>query len=326
MEEMTTTDGTIVRRRPIAGGDGKSGALLEHVELADGRVFVVKHIDPASDWIVRATGSGRRLLALWSSGLFERVPPAIDHAIVAVEPEGETGSTVVMRDMSASLFPDDPVLARNDGRRILVAATELHRAFADGPVPANLIPLAELYRLLSPASMAQMRADAVVPRIAAAAWERFASIVPADVAEIVSWVHSNVDAFAALLTARRSTLLHGDLKVGNLGFSDDRVVMLDWGTQTVWAPPAYEFAWFLAINSAAIDATLDEMLDDVRSASGADYDDVAMRLALLGAFAQLGWEKATGAVDAPDEAVRAREQAGLLWWCHRAREAADLLR
>jgi aminoglycoside phosphotransferase (APT) family kinase protein len=164
-----------------------------------------------------------------------------------------------------------------------------------------------------------------VHRLAAENWHRFAEVVPSDVFGAVNWVHTHVDEFAARLAQWPSTFLHGDLKVSNLGFHDDRVVMLDWGTQTTWAPPAVDFAWFLAINSAAFDATLDELLADVRAAGGSDYDDDAMRVALLGAFSQLGWEKVWGATAGSDLAKRAREHAGLAWWYDRVREAAELL-
>jgi hypothetical protein len=69
-----------------------------------------------------------------------------------------------------------------------------------------------------------------VPRLIGRGWERFAELVPADVAEPVLAVLERSEPFAAALSRFPSTLIQGDLKLGNLGFSGDRVVMLDWDT------------------------------------------------------------------------------------------------
>ena len=141
--------GTVAWRRPLTS-DGKSGARLEQVQLDDGQRLVVKHVDPGSDWIALATGDVSRVFLLWSSGIFNRVPGVIDHAVLAVEPAGEHGSNVVMRDVSADLFAAGRRLSRADSRQILAAAAELHGAFRWGSRPERLTPLAELYRFLSP--------------------------------------------------------------------------------------------------------------------------------------------------------------------------------
>jgi hypothetical protein len=79
-----------VRREPLAATDGRSGSLLERVVLAGGETLVVRHARAASDWIMRATGDdGGRVAIPWSSGLLRRVPEVIEHAILAVEREGD---------------------------------------------------------------------------------------------------------------------------------------------------------------------------------------------------------------------------------------------
>jgi hypothetical protein len=310
----------VVTREPLAAADGRSGSLLERVVLADGRALVVKHVRDGGDWIMRASHDHGRAAELWSSGVLARVPDVIDHAVVGAE-RAEDGWVVIMRDVSAALVPDHARLSRGDSRRVLEAAAALHARFWDDP-PLELCSMADRYRFLSPAT-ARREADGAdeVPRLIGRGWERFAEVVPADVAEPVLAVLERPEPFAAALSAFGSTLLQGDLKLGNLGLTADQVVMLDWGTQTGWGPPAVELAWYLAINWSRVDATREQVLDDFRAAEGDRHDEDALRLALLGGLVQLGWDKALHASGHPDPAVRAREAADLAWWTARARDA-----
>jgi hypothetical protein len=312
----------VVERGPLCA-NGKSGAVLERVRLADGRVVVAKHVDSRRDWIMRATGDDGRVARLWSAGVFADLPAAIDTAVVGIEPSGD-GWVTVMRDVSEALFADDRRLSRAEGRWLLAAAGEVHGAFRGQPAPDGLTPLAELYRFLSPQTARRHAAEADVPRLAVRGWRRFADVAPADVVAAVAHVHECPEGLADALGRHRCTLVHGDLKLANLGFLGTRVVVLDWGSLTTWAPAAVDFAWFIAVNGAAIDASHDELLADARDAAGADHDEDALRLALLGALAQLGWEKALGATGAADDAARRRERAGLVWWSTRAREGLEV--
>jgi hypothetical protein len=229
----------------------------------------------------------------------------------------------VMRDVSAALLPDDARLSRATSRRVLEAAAALHRAVTGGPPPA-LCSLADRYRFLSPdTARREAGGPDQVPRLIARGWERLPELLPAEVADAVLAIAERPEPFAAELARFPAALVHGDLKLGNLGLRDDRVVLLDWGTQTGWAPPAVEVAWYLAINHGRIDATREQVLDDFRAAEGAAHDEDALRLALLGGLVQLGWDKALHASGHPDAAVRAREAADLAWWTARARDALE---
>jgi hypothetical protein len=312
-----------VHREPLAATDGRSGSLLERVVLAGGETVVVKHARAASDWIMRAThDDGGRVATLWSSGLLRRVPDVIEHAILAVERDGD-GWVVVMRDVSAALLPDAARLSGASSRRVLEAAAALHATFRDEP-PLELCSLADRYGFLSPATARREAGGAdEVPKLIARGWERLPELLPADVAEAVLAVAERPAPFAAELARFPATLVHGDLKLGNVGFLGERVVLLDWGTQTGWAPSAGEVAWYLAVNASRIDATREQVLDDFRAAEGERHDEDALRLALLGGLVQLGWDKALHASGHPDPSVRARERADLAWWTARARDALE---
>jgi hypothetical protein len=317
---MTSLLVDVVRREPLAAADGRSGSLLERVVLAGGQTLVVKHVRDGGDWIMRATADHGRAATLWSRGVLARVPEVIDHAVVGAE-QVEGGWVVIMRDVSAALVPEHARVSRADSGRVLEAAAALHAAFADDP-PLRLCSLADRYGFLSPATARREAGGAdEVPRLIGRGWERFAEVAPAEVAGPVLAVLEGPASLAAALSRFPSTLVQGDLKLGNLGFFGDRVVMLDWGTQTGWAPAAVEVAWYLAINWSRIDATREQVLDDFRAAEGDRHDEDALRLALLGGLVQLGWDKALHASGHPDPAVRAREAADLAWWTARARDA-----
>jgi hypothetical protein len=317
---MTSLLAGAVGREPLGAADGRSGSLLERVVLADGGALVVKHVLDGGDWIMRACHDHGRAAELWTAGVLARVPAVIDHAVLGAE-RVDAGWVVIMRDVSAALFGDHARISRDDSRRVLEAAAALHAAFRDDP-PLRLCPMADRYQFLSPATTRrEAGGDDEVPRLIGRGWERFAELVPDEVAGPVLEIMERPQPFVAALSRAPSTLVHGDLKLGNLGLRGDRVVMLDWGTQTGWAPPAVDAAWYLAINWSRIDATREQVLDDVRAAEGERHDEDALRLALLGGLVQLGWDKALAASGHPDPTVRAREAADLAWWTERARDA-----
>src|SRR5918995_4596566 len=200
----------VVSREPLAVADGRSGSLLERVTLAGGEVLVVKHVRDGGDWIMRASHDHGRAAELWSSGVLARVPEVVEHAVLAAEPTGD-GWVVIMRDMSAALVPEHARLRREDSRRVLEAAAALHAAFWDEP-PLDLCPMVDRYQFLSPATARREAGGAdEVPKLIGRGWERFAELVPDEVAGPALSILERPEPFAAALSARPSTLVHGDL-------------------------------------------------------------------------------------------------------------------
>ena len=78
-------------RTGLDGAAGKSGARLERVVIA-GQPYVLKHLDLAEDWTMRASGClrGAPLLA-WERGLLSRLPDCFNQPIVGVAPEDSGG-------------------------------------------------------------------------------------------------------------------------------------------------------------------------------------------------------------------------------------------
>jgi hypothetical protein len=52
-------------------------------------LYLAKRIDPSADWIARNSGDPGRGGLLYTEGLFQRMPAAIDPAVVAAEHEGD---------------------------------------------------------------------------------------------------------------------------------------------------------------------------------------------------------------------------------------------
>lgn len=259
----------VVGRSPLAHG-GFSGAGLERVLMDGGGSLVLKRISRDDDWLMRASDDHGRVQTLWQEGIFRRVPEAVDHAVVAVERDGD-GWLVFMRDVSTALFEEGMILSRPESRQVLAAAAELHEAFWDDEPSPGLCRLADRYASLSPATAAREDPSLVVPGMLRPGWEAFAEIVAGDVSDGILAILERPSLLAEQLEARPCTLVHGDLKLANLGLRGNRVVMLDWGSWTGFAPPAVELAWYVAVNWSRIDASREEIIEDFRERADLDW-------------------------------------------------------
>ncbi len=311
-----------VIRSVIGEGKGYSGAKLEKLVLADGSAVVVKRIEPEFDLAMRLTNDSGRAALLFASGVLERLPSSIDHAVIAVE-QTDQGWLIAMRDVSPSLIADGRMLTREENRLILGAMCEMHRLFAGEVIP-GLCSIADNINLIAPATMAAIRDDpspmsAMVER----GWKLFPGVVPADIASAILSVQERPSGLAERLEACGTTLVHGDLFIENVGLYGERVVMLDWGMATA-GPGALDLASYLAWTGARVSATLDEIVDDYRAVCGEFYDEEALHLAFIFGLAQCGWSKALFSTEEGDEAARPAIRRELEWWIARVRQALEV--
>ena len=314
--------GTAVERIPIGDHVGKSGATLERVRLPDGTRLVVKTLSPATDLLMAAIGdTGCVEYQIWASGVLDRLPDRIGHAVVGGWPT-EVGAVLVMRDLGDTVLTWDNRLNRDRCRHLLAAVTAMHRAFLGDP-PSGLQSLPAMLALFAPRTISPY-ADwpNPLPKLVLHGWELFADLVPADVAGPVFDLLDDTTPLADALQSRPCTLVHGDLATVNLALMQDRVVMLDW-SMCVEAPAALDLTRFLAGCASVIDATREQVIADFRELAGPADDEAALRLAMLSALVWLGWNKALDAAEHPYPAIREREQADLDWWVAQARPALD---
>ena len=309
-------------RTPLEDAPGKSGARLERVVIG-GQPYVLKHLDLAVDWTVRAAGDLRGApLTLWERGILARLPECFNQPIVgvAIEPRGYA---LLMRDVTPWLVPatGEPVSARQN-KRFLEHMARLHACFLDGGPELDVVPETHRYLELSPwlaQAEAAFGSENLVPELVGRGWLLLAEVAPVAAAIVLPLATDPGRLTEALLRTPR-TLVHGNWKLDNLGTDDlGRTVLLDWEQPGLGAPLS-DLAWYLAINCRRLPQPKETCVALYRAALEAcgvatqPWFDRQLALCLLGALVQFGWEKALGGYD--DE---------LRWWEDAAVKAADLL-
>jgi len=316
-------------RSVVADAPGKSGARLERLVIG-GQPYVLKRLDLADDWTMRASGCLRGTpFELWQRGILARLPGCLNQPIVAVDVEPPSagrpsgGCAVLMHDVAQWLVPatDEPVPAGQHAT-FLRHMAGLHAAFWDGGAELDVVPVTHRYLELSPwtaeAELALGSAH-LVPRLVAQGWPRLAAVAPA-AARVVLPLARDPGPLVEALAATPQTLVHSNWKLDNLGTDDQgRTVLLDWEQPGLGAPLS-DLAWYLAINCRRLPQSKEDSIAAYRAALGecgvdtGGWFDRQLALCLLGALVQFGWEKALGGYD--DE---------LRWWEEHAVQAAPLL-
>jgi Phosphotransferase enzyme family len=317
-------------RQPLAGAPGKSGARLERVVI-DGRGYVLKHLDLAADWTMRASGSLRGVpLELWERGILDRLPACISQPIVAVgyEPGDSAarpagGCAVLMADVAEWLVPatDEPISARQH-RDFLHHMAAMHAAYWACGSECEVVPAMHRYLELSPwlaDAEAYLGSDHLVPQLVGKGWSLLPDVAPA-AAAIAGPLALDPGPLVTALAATPQTFVHSNWKLDNLGTDQDgRTVVLDW-EQPGRGAALSDLAWYLAINCRRLPEAKEASIEEYRAAleaCGVDTDpwwETQLGLSLLGALVLFGWEKALGGYDEE-----------LAWWEDRAIRARPLL-
>jgi hypothetical protein len=318
-------------REPLAGAPGKSGARLERVEI-DGSRYVLKHLDLAHDWTMRASGSLRGVpLELWERGVLRRLPDCINQPIVAVGPVPPAhdavapagGCAMLMHDVSRWLVPstDEPIAPRQHQDFLRHMAT-MHAAYWDCGTECDVVPVMHRYLELSPwlaEAEAAVSSEHIVPRLVGQGWRLLPQIAPA-AAAIVSPLARDPGPLVLAMARTPQTFVHSNWKLDNLGTDEaGRTVVLDW-EQPGRGAALSDLAWYLAINCRRLPQSKEESIEAYRQALAscgietASWWDRQLALCLLGGLVQFGWEKALGGYDEE-----------FAWWEAWALRAAPLL-
>ena len=311
----------IVDREPIGSG-GNSGNTIERVTLADGRVLVLKRASPEWDWLSRATNDDGRIFALWENGVFDRMPASIEHATVRIEKDGSVWN-VFMRDVSHTLLSEDIRHDRASVRRLLAGVAQLHEAFWDVDIP-GLCSIEDRYGMLSPKTGRREEAlGSPVGGVILRAWDAFYEHAPSEIANVIGILADDPTLIADELRKCGQTLIHGDLRLGNAGFDDDRVVLIDWGDRTGIAPPTVDLAWFIGFDAERIAISPDDVVAEFRALSGDRFEERALQLSLIGGLVHLGSHLGLKIMSADDAEKRAIAVEQLSWWTQKVERALE---
>ena len=311
-----------VDRSVFTGHDGRSGAGLEHVRLADGSEYIIKRVTPASDLTLALTGgSVAREYLLWRAGALDRLPPGVGHAVVDGWVEGDT-TVIVMHDLGDKVLTWDSSLSTDETEWMLGRVAAMHRRFLGAP-PREVVPLDKVLTVFAPERIRGLADQGnELAGLACRGWEIFAQMVPADVAGPVLVLLEDPTRLATALGAGPVTLAHGDLATVNMARDADTLVLLDWALATA-APGVLDIAWLLAGCSSVLEPSREQILATYAGLAGPAYDVRSLRLALLAGLLWLGWNKALDAAEHPDPAKRERERRDLDWWVSEARATLE---
>ena len=307
-----------LERSPV-NDDGRSGAVLERVTLADGTRVVVKRFDPAIDLVMRLTGDDHgREVRMVRRGVLDGLPATVRHAALGGWYEEDAG-VLVMRDLGDAVLSWKSTVTPDQARTIFTAVADLHRAYLGSP-PDGLAPLDAIIGLFEPRRLQRYVGDLLVD-YALRGWELWPEVAPGEVGDRILALAHDTTPVTAACQRLPATFLHGDLATVNMAFEPDRpgcLTLIDWGAASA-GPGALDVGRLIAGCAHLFGAAgPDDLVELYRKAAGPAYDDDAMRLALLAGIVWLGWNKALDIADHPDPSIRERERAALPWWLRQA--------
>jgi phosphotransferase family enzyme len=307
--------GSLASGRPVEraaftkNADSLSGSPFESLRIGT-EAFVIKHLSAATDWLMRALDDGVNgeppyAYRLWRSGVLDRMPDCIDHAIVGMSHDGDD-LAIVMRDVSETLVPtgSDPIPLEQH-RRFIDHMARVHAAFWEFEPAEPLLSDEVRFGALSPRTAAREADRAAdsgkpadpVPGMLAGGWVALRAAGPG-AGEQVEALAMDAAPLARALRETPATFVHGDWKFGNLGsHPDGRTVLLDWAW-TGRTGPFVDLGWYLAVNCDRLpeskEATIEALRDRLEAAgvATAGWWERQVELGLLGGFTLLGWSKA----------------------------------
>jgi hypothetical protein len=325
---------TALHHAPV-NDDGRSGATLQRVLLADGTRVVVKRCDPGLDMIMRLSGdTSCREVEVVQRGVLDRLPSTVLHSVIDAWYDDDGRGVLVMRDLGDAVLTWGSVVSPERASTMFTRLAELHAAYL-GSAPDGLTPLDRLVGLFEVGRIRKLAGEPLVDA-ALRGWQYWPEVAPGEVGERVLALALDTRPLTETFRAMPRTLLHGDVATVNLAFEPDRpgcLTLIDWGLAAA-GPAEIDIGRLLAgcaqlfgpigpDPSRTIVDRLDGLVALHREAAGPAYDDDAMRLGLLAGLCWLGWNKALDIVEHSDPVVRERERAALPWWLRQAEAAFE---
>jgi aminoglycoside phosphotransferase (APT) family kinase protein len=350
----------VVAAEPLPGGlsGGELARLTLAAHTAGGARWyasrVLKRVRPCAGWLGEASADTlAREARLWSSGVLADLPASLATGVLAfAQDAGDGTGALLMRDLRGRLARDPlhapPGRLPARVRRLLDALARLHARYWHDPRLSDpklgLTPARAALLLTSPEGVTRRLAagdDTPYLRLAAAGWEAFFRLVPAEDAATLRAALADPAPYVAAVEALPWTLVHGDVWGPNLGFLPathttprvgPRVLLLDWALATA-GPATYDPLWLCgtwhALDPVRVLAAYRARLTRHLAARGSVLAPATWR-----ALADAGYLRTaltcgealarTAAEAAPGLAQRQAE-ARVRWWARRAALAARRL-
>ncbi len=316
-----------VHCRPFNTHLSRSGSSLLDIETTDGqtpRHYILKRVSLECDWIMRVTEDCQcRSVALWQSGLLDRLKPTIEHGIIACARD-RVGWAILIHNMTAALLPVDQPLSTTDNKRLLDGIAAMHATYWNATELANpalgLCSLPVMLRALSPDTVRKELASYnVSAHELVEGWDLLFTGVEPEVADMLHRLIANPQPLCDALARYPQTLMHGDLQLSNLGLDRTQpsgVVILDWQLAAI-APPTLDLYWYVGKEEtpSATKASIEYYRQQLAHHLGQRFDEGEWRPMLeLGRLAHLmrvgGW-LAFQAIRDPSEEARRYARAHL---------------
>lgn len=291
---------------------GFSGARIYKRSDQEGRSYVVKQTSTETDWIMRATSDNRCREAILANTLCVR---DINSPAIGSARDGDIHS-ILMHDISEYLLSN----VRLNERQLEAILLGMCRLHSLPPPHDSDVPWCSIKNRLAlfkpdPEKLAKFRIANDILR----GWELFFDYSPGNVRELIRSLFDDIGPLERALRPLPSCLLHGDLKLDNIGICPDGALyLIDWSMPMI-APAAIELGWFMAMNSRTLPISLDETLAAYTYCSNLEPElhERHQSLTILCGLMIRGWRKALDAGSG--------EPSELLWWCERASNASKML-
>ena len=293
-------------RIEVNPADGKSGAHFETFTV-DGDRYFLKTLSYDADWIMRCTGNTDFWeYKVWQAGVYDRVPPEIDHAMVAMELAGGQLS-MLLRDIGTHLIPEgDDLVTLEQADAFMDHMAAFHAAFWGWTDDIGVSTIEQRLNFFSDDNVARemQTAEPPVPIVVAErGWRELPERAP-KLAAMVAPIRANPTTLADQVRRLPLTFIMGDWKMGNLGYNaaSKQTILLDWAYPGA-APGLWDLFWYLGVNRARLPRSKEETIAAYRDAlerrgiATNDWWDDAVHLCALGLMCMMGWEKAVGDAD-----------------------------
>ena len=338
-----------VRIDPVDGLRGSTAADFLAVSLDQEATpsLMMKHVHPTTDWVALFTDDRqRRAVKLWSEGVLDRMPAAVDPSVVACA-EWTDGYGILMPHLGSEMLESHvPQPAWMDGA-ILAAMAAMHAAFWEDSRLADpalgLCSIDSQVRNISPRRTRQVfGAEPGWTRWVIEGWEEaLPEIIDPGLARDLQSLIDDPRPIAEALAPYPKTLVHGDVRPANVGLS--RVGGLtgchfvDWG-RAAFAAPTADLGFYLGFTAIEWQTNVDERIATYEARlrthlDGQWPDDAWERQREIGLLAGLlqsslgcraywgvRWATAEGYLDHVET-----ERVAVRTWANRLRDTLDLL-